>query len=176
MSGDDGSCVSTKGQPPLKSFQPETGTQTSTQPPRISFPISKSVIACKFPMEWKFPEINSPSRFPVIASSKPKIITCISPAALLWMISRWHVFCATSHLGAVVVMRIRCRRCWCWRDTSGVLSIAGWIRSEGPSCRNCRSFTKSKLESLRATIFCMSGQAKNLANVTIASNFDCLPS
>lgn len=34
-------------------------------------------------MEWKFPEINSPSRFPVIASPKPKIITCISPAALI---------------------------------------------------------------------------------------------
>lgn len=72
-------------------------------------------------------------------------------------------------------MRIRCRKCWCWRDPRGV-SIAGWIMTDGPSCRNCRSLTKSKLESLRATIFCMSGQAKKLANVTIASNFDCLPS
>lgn len=92
------------------------------------------------------------------------------------MICWWHVCCAARHLGAVVEMWIRCRRCWCWRDTSGVLSIAGWIRSKGPSCRNCRSFTKSKLESLRATIFCMSGQAKRLANVTIVSNGNCLPS
>lgn len=47
MKGDDVICVG-EMQPPLKWFQPsepETGTETRTQPPRIPFPTSKSVIA-----------------------------------------------------------------------------------------------------------------------------------